>query len=186
MANEVISDTADPEQGDSDRKTTVLRHFLRGMFNQNVDRQLLTNRRLDRAESVKQILSKRHTDVIQKTVELAAAQNLPVEANFEHRHEIKGESAAAPANDKPQSTAGKTSKVVTKAQKQRAQRAAQKFVEPITTQALVSVNQARSKPLATNVGYKNPSNYDYRPVLLRSVLAATVVAAAIVVIYVVR
>lgn len=195
MANEVISGVTSPERDESDRKTTVLRRFLRDLFDQNVDRQILSGRRLDRAESVKQILSKRHTDVIQKSVELAAAKNLPVEANFEHRHEVKGEAAATdtpppklkaqPGTNSKSKSASKPESAETKAQKQRARQAAQKFVEPVTTLPLVSVNPSLKKLAPTNLAATRQPSSNYRLALRRSVMAAIVVGVVIVLIYVV-
>jgi hypothetical protein len=175
MVNEVISDASSPERADSARKTTVLRQFLRDLFSQNVDRQLLPSRRLDHAESVKQILSKRHTDVIQKTVEIAAAKNLPVEASFEHRHEVKGEATSTGTSPK---TPKKPSATVTAAQKRRARLAAQKFVEPVTTLPLV--------PLSAKSGSIQVSAYNYGPLIRRSMALAVLAAVVIGLVYVVR
>lgn len=157
---------------ESERKTAALRHYLRDLFKNYVDRQplpaALAKPASGELESLKQILAKRHPDIIQKAVEAAAEKDLPVEAEFEHRHEIKGEaSSSAPDPAKPKTKAKTKAKPKAKPkarqdskvaaeQKARARLAAQKFVEPVAGWPMVRVAPAepvkatsRSVALAT-------------------------------------
>lgn len=161
-----------PEIDDSEKRTTILRQYLRDLFNLYVERRAapLPNS----PESIGQILAKRRPDVVQTTVELAASHDLPIEASFEHRHEVKGDDPAAaklaaskpPAkatnpSSKPVPSKMTTSKMTPK-QRARARRVAQKFVKPVTTTGMVAVNRrapankpvVASRPPAAQDGYQ--------------------------------
>jgi hypothetical protein len=135
-----------PELNDAERRTAILRDYLRHHFEHYVDRRPLAERQTkvtNGPESLKQILEKRQsTNELLKKVEAAASQNLPLEARFERRHEKK---------DKPRKTAN--SKLGKTSQQRRSRQVAQKFVEPITTESMIAVDN--SPRLTSSLPAKN-------------------------------
>lgn len=173
-----------PEIDESEKRTTILRQYLRDLFNLYVERRAapLPNS----PESIGQILAKRRPDVVQTAVELAASQDLPIEASFEHRHEVKGDDPAAaklaaskpPAKAKTtKSPSKKGSSKMTPKQRAKARRVAQKFVKPVATTGMVAVNSktlagkptAPAKPSA--IGKRPNANSSYQAVIISFWLA---------------
>lgn len=144
-----------PELDDSEKKTSVLRQYLRDLFGQYVERRAAPP--ANSPESIRQILAKHRPDVIQTSVEMAAAHDLPIEASFEHRHEIKGDDPAnSKAPDKPAvkstSKPKKPKPKATPKQRAEARRVAQKFVEPVMATEMVKITTASApvKPRKVN------------------------------------